>query len=369
MVKKRTKAEREAEAEKKKEEEWRHYPVEVYQETAKGMVHFSFKTVNSNISGGGVRLGAEDTLDLPYVSVRSFMGRGIQISPDYTKNAGKTANIAKQIRAVLAGEQPKTAENPEIIRDTCLSAFTPRLESNCEAVSPRMRQLLIPKGDSYISFSPVGAVGLNAIVNARVREHNENRDKDRHSWIGQAQFGIGGANPQNVGGLVREMQRPLYFEGPTESREIKKVFSIYYKGISLTPPRELALAYRVWREQAKARNEGRMLTDMRTRQREESYVRRITSAVLGRGRGALGVLEANIHSLPGNGDPLLSEKVDPVIRGVIDPALRDKDWIYRFSWEIANRLAGYKFHDDQGGLGLDDGAVAQIAKWIEEGLR
>lgn len=369
MAGKRSKAEKEAEAKKKKEEEWNHYPVEVYHETAKGMVHFPFKTVNSNITGGGVRLGAGDTLNLPYVSARSLMGRGIQIAPDYTKNAGKTAKIAKQIRAVLAREQPETVKNADLIRDTCQSAFSPRLESNCETVSPRMRQLLIPNGDSYVALSPVGAAGLNAIVNARVKAHNDTRDKDRQLWIGQAQFGIGGANPQNVGGLVREMQRPLYFCGPTESREIKKAFSLYHKGVSLAPPRELVLDYRNWREKAKARNGGRMPTDMRTRQREESIVRVIAVAVLGRGARALEVLRDHNDSLPGRAEKLVSETVDAVVRGVIVPTLRETDWVYQFSWCMANNIAAYEFHDDQGRLGLDDGAVAQIAKWIEEGLR
>lgn len=49
----------------------------------------------------------------------------------------------------------------------------------------------------------------------------------------QAQFGIGGSNPQNVGGLVRVMQRPLFVDAPRSADDLRTAFSLYYKGISL----------------------------------------------------------------------------------------------------------------------------------------
>ncbi|RMH09774.1 MAG: hypothetical protein D6704_00635 [Nitrospirae bacterium] len=355
-------------AKKKKEKEWRTYSVEDYAETASGMVHFSFKTVNSNIAGGGVRLGPEDALALPYVSARTLLSRGIRIDPDYTKNTGKTANIAKQIRLILAGEQPETVKNAGKIKAACLDAFSSRLEKNCAVVSPRMRQLLLPRGDGYVAISPLGAAGLNAIVNARVAMHHETLDRERHIRIRQAIFGIGGANPQNVGGLVREMQRPLFFEGPTESFWIKVALSIYHKGIPLAIPRDLALEYRAWRKSAKARNKGSMPTDLRTRLKEKAYVQKVAQAILSKGRRARRVLEDHRDCLPST-EFLVGEAVASVVRGLVDPGLREKDWTYRFSWEVANRLAAFEFPDNEGGLGLDDGAVAQIARWVEEGLR
>lgn len=357
--------------EKKAEQEaaWNSYEISQYRELAEGMVHFSFKSVNSNAAGGGVRLSNENALALPYVSVRTLMAHGVPIDLDYTKNTGKTANIAKQTRAIFAGEQPACEGSTELIRDTCLLAFSSSMECNCGFVSPRMRQLLIPKGESYVSLTPLGAGGLSAKINARVKEHN-NINENGFVRLRQAQFGIGGANPQNVGGLVREMQRPLFFESPSESNDIKEVLSIHYKGIPLTIPRELILEYRVWREAAKARNGGQIPTDMKTREQEEAFSKRFAAAVLGRGARALSVLKGRREYLPNNGQPLVAAGVDAIVRGVIDPSeKRSGDWAARFSWRMANQIAAYDFMDEQGGLGLDDSAVAQIAKWTEEGLR
>lgn len=348
-----------------KEAAWNHYEIEQYRELAEKMVHFSFKSVNSNISGGGVRLSEEDALYLPYVSVRTLMAHGIQVSPDYTKNVDKTANIAKQIRAVLAGEQPASESNGDLIRKACLTAFSFRIECNCGHVSPRIRQLLIPKGESYVALTPVGSGGLSAEINARVKAHNDITEKG-FVRLRQAQYGIGGANPQNVGGLVREMQRPLFFESPSESRSIKAVLSIHYKGIPLTIPREIALEYRAWREAAKARNAGRIPTDMKTREQEKAFAKKILSAVLGRGERALCVLKGHREYLSESGYPMVSASVDEVVRGVIDPSERSGDWEYRFAWRMANQIAAFKFGDEKGGLGLSDSAIAQFAKWIEE---
>lgn len=355
--------------EKKAEQEtaWNSYEIDQYRNLAASMVHFSFKSVNSNAAGGGVRLSGEDALSLPYVSVRTLLSHKVQIDPDYTKNIGKTANIAKQIRVIFSGEQPKSEGAADLIRDACMSAFSSRFESNCEVLSPRMRQLLIPIENGYVALSPIGSGGLCKVINERVKAHNQlSEDKVR---LRQAQFGIGGANPQNVGGLVREMQRPLFFESPSESQDIKAVLSIHYKGIPLAIPHELAFEYRAWRESEKAKNEGRIPTDMKTRKKEEVFSKRFASAVLSRGTVALNILKGHREYLPESGQPLVCGKVDEIVRGAIDPAERTKDWEYQFSWRLANQIAAYKFKDEQGGLGLDDGAIARIAKWIEEGLR
>ncbi len=226
---------------------------------------------------------------------------------------------------------------------------------------------MIPKGESYVALTPVGSGGLSAVINARVKEHNDITEKG-FVRLRQAQYGIGGANPQNVGGLVREMQRPLYFESPSESRTIKALLSIHYKGIPLTIPREIALEYRAWREAAKARNDGRIPTDMKTRDQEKAFVKKFLSAVIGRGERALCVLRGHREYLPGNGHPMVFAGVDEIVRGVIDPYERSGNWEYRFAWRMANQIAAFEFGDEKGGLGLSDSAIAQIAKWTEEQL-
>ena len=57
----------------------------------------------------------------------------------------------------------------------------------------------------------------------------------------QAQFGIGGSNPQNVGGLVRVMQRPLFVDAPRSADGLEQLFpSITKEYLSIFPCRPSA---------------------------------------------------------------------------------------------------------------------------------
>ncbi|ETR24106.1 hypothetical protein RQ80_18765 [Acinetobacter baumannii] len=64
-------------------------------------VHFSLKTINSNIEKGGIRLSKQQALDLPYLSARTLLNEDFLIPTDYQANAGKTASIFKVVKAAM----------------------------------------------------------------------------------------------------------------------------------------------------------------------------------------------------------------------------------------------------------------------------
>src|SRR5690606_35799882 len=89
---------------KQKTEKWEKFSLENYQREIENTVHFSFKTVNSNASPGGIRLSNKQGKALPYVAASSLIHSGINIQTDYVSNSGKVATIIKQSRSILAEE-------------------------------------------------------------------------------------------------------------------------------------------------------------------------------------------------------------------------------------------------------------------------
>ena len=176
--------------------------LEEYESSFRGAVHFSFKTVNSNASAGGVRLDAADALSLPYVSARTLLAQGISCMTDYTKNAGRIATHfkhAKQARMAASGMVPKkqadkddapdlVPDELEAVGDALARCTQGRLEDGCDAfLDPRLRQLLLPCTDeagavSYRSVTPLTAGGLCQIVRAHVAVSNEANKLGREEW-------------------------------------------------------------------------------------------------------------------------------------------------------------------------------------------
>jgi hypothetical protein len=363
-------------------DDWKPYPASVYREVAAGLVHFSAKGVNSNAEACGVRLDPGAGLPLPYVSARCLLAHGVTLQADYTKNAGHTATVVKQMRKLMSGEH---GEVPEEAREA-LAAIAPALASGyregTDYVSPRLRQLLLPQGgNDYVAVSPLPCGGLSREINGRLQAHNQAVDDAmkhaRESGAGAAEIprrprtgilGVGGANPQNVGSLVREMQTVLVFEAPHEDQALRTAYRIHHNGIRLGLPRGAMRAWREWRDQAKAGNGGRIPTDMASREREKTLLLDAIEAVLHSGREALRVLESQAEKLP-NGELLSADFEDGAIRGLIDPAARDKEWPRRFGERVAREIGRYSFGQHEGVAALDSDSLALIARWAEEAAR
>lgn len=176
-----------------KAKEWSEFPLEQYQQEASRLVHFSGKTVNSNAPACGVRIERDGGLDLPLVGVRTLLADGVSVLLDYTQNAGKTATVVKQMRLADSGEAPETVpeEQIQVIRRVVAEATVSAYEEGADWVSPRLRQILLPKGEGqYVAVSPLGSGGLSALLNKKLAAMPERRKKFRHALLG-----IGGSNP------------------------------------------------------------------------------------------------------------------------------------------------------------------------------
>lgn len=191
-------------------------------------VHFSFKTINSNIEKGGIRLNKQQILDLPYLSARTLLNENFLIPTDYQANAGKTASYFKVVKAAMlnddiSSEEAEFQQQVEQLKPYIQSIFNAPYQAGIEDIDIRMRQLLIPKNGEYVSLSPLTAVGVNYLINQEVDTINIARKEKNSEFNGiqTAVFGIGGANPQNVGSLVRAMQRPITLSTPQASEKIR----------------------------------------------------------------------------------------------------------------------------------------------------
>lgn len=337
---------------------WEHFSPLEYQEAVCQLVHMSAKTVNSNATAGGVRLTNEHALPLPYVSASTLLASGISISLDYLANAGKTARIAKQVRAIKMQDDFASQANP-IERETVLQALealaTIPFETGFQTVDHRVRQLLLPidlHGSDYVSITPITPSGLCDLLFHRttglvtkhreaVKEQKEQDGPKEKRALRQAHMNLGGSNPQNVGGLVRTMQRPLLMDAPVARPSLRAALSIYHKGIPIQfTSRDLHEYKSLLLSSVR---DGRMTTSPNLRGREVAHVRRLCEQIFVRGADALDMLVLCEKELPHEhlltdevteSYELVSRAVDPVVRGLIDPRLREKDWPHGFATRL-----------------------------------
>lgn len=371
---------------KSEKDDWKTFSADAYRKVAANLVHFSAKGVNSNAESFGVRLGKEAALPLPYISARCLMRRGVTIPVDYLQNPGggkmdmggdlvKIADVMRQIRHLQTDEHGQTPDVVAPLQVAVAAALDGAYEDQIGGchVSPRLRQLLLPKGDGYVAITPLPSGGLSQVINQRVQAHNEAvkaAPEPREAWpLRLGGLGVGGSNPQNVGSLVRNMQTVLTFTAPTEDRATRAAFAIHFKGVSPIPPRRLMMLWRDWRKQAIVKNGGQLPTDMEARQAEQTLLENIARAILRQGEKARRRLEAHSDIL---GDALLSDELqDELLRGLIDPAERGKDWPRLFGEQVAAAIGRYSIAQNPRDLliPLDQASLDQIAHWIEEAAR
>lgn len=352
--------------------EWVDLPHELYAATCAELVTFSHKTVNSNAPAGGIRLAPEQALRLPYVSARTLLGAGEVPALDYPANAGKTATAVKQLNQLREGVAAAPADEAEAILATLAQATTRGVRVGTDKVSLRARQLLLPRQEGYVSATPMTAGGVSQAVRTKVRQHNERVKEAQDESLRRipvAVFGLGGSNPQNVGSLVRDMQRPLVFFAPTEDRELKAVLALHFQGVRIRLPRPLLHSFRDWCTDCRRRHGGRIPTNMDTRDEEVAHIRAIAHAVLAQGETARERLLAQRDVLPAGGTPLISAEADPLARGLVDPDLRDGDWPRAFAARLAAMIANYRFGDGHEEFQFEQADIFQLQAMIEEVAR
>lgn len=363
---------------------------DIYQHTLAESVHFSVKTINSNIEKGGIRLSKDQALDLPYISTRTLLADQLLIPTDYQANAGKTATLFKVVKAAQLNEDLSEADDDfkhqvNQLKPQLESTFTQPFSAGLDHIDIRMRQLLIPKGENhYISISPLSAAGVNLLLNDEVDRLKEQRKSEAQQSalrnIQTAVFGIGGANPQNVGSLVRSMQRPMVMSSPTINPEEKLAFQYFYKGFEYQISnayisRELYIELTRYAEQLIEQKKlshdlgfndlgvYAPFSNMDTRAEEVEKLKLVVEHVLAQGQDVLDSLKSIEKKLPSREDlerPSLwsHPNVHIIIQGLINPELQQfEDWQVLFADHLAKKIAQHRYwnkHKVETGISLSE---------------
>ncbi len=422
---------------------WKTYLPEVYAGAVNDLVHFCSKTVNSNSALVGIRLSPDDALDAPYVAARTLLAREVSLELDYGKGGAAVAGICKQVNAVLRNEplaEQASKEERTAIEEAMEQAKSSVFLCGTDYVDHRLRQILIPRKDTeggYVAVTPITAGGICALLfgedkglvtlhNRACDEGAEKSGKDtspvadketipgqaseqmeglvegtsgdlaegkneeqvtaRKRKLRQAQFGIGGSKPQNVGGFAfqRLMQQPLFMDAPRGQNRGRKAYSVYYKGISLDFSRNAALrealaAYVAFRKRLELDKKapssdsyGR--THLKARQEEERLVEAIACTVLQEAEAARQLLREYADILPQETNPgtglkaMVSPHLKQVLRGLFDASLRYGAWPRDMAELVSNRMEQAS-NSGNHVLVLDTAAKATVRGILEEAFR
>lgn len=346
-----------------------------YQQALAESVHYSLKTVNSNIEKGGIRLAQSHALNLPYISARTLLADDFLVPTDYQVNAGKTATLFKVVKAAQLDEELSEADeefkqNVALLKPHLNKIFEQPFTAGLDIIDIRMRQLLIPKNNEYLSISPLSAAGLNLLINTEVDALKEQRKAEGKNTklknIKTAVFGIGGSNPQNVGSLVRSMQRPLVLDSPTQDPETRLAFQYFYKGFDYQISNAYInrAMYQELTEYAKSLIEQQKLSlkvgfhehgihapfsNMQTRAAELTTIQKVVDDVLQQGQDILQILKSVANDLPSL--KVLERKsrwshprVSLIAQGLINPELQQfEDWQQFFADDLARRITKHSY--------------------------
>ena len=346
-----------------------------YQQALAESVHYSLKTVNSNIEKGGIRLAQSHALNLPYISARTLLADDFLVPTDYQANAGKTATLFKVVKAAQLDEELSEADeefkqNVALLKPHLNKIFEQPFTAGLDIIDIRMRQLLIPKNNEYLSISPLSAAGLNLLINTEVDALKEQRKAEGKNTklknIKTAVFGIGGSNPQNVGSLVRSMQRPIVLGSPTLDPKTRLAFQYFYKGFDYQISNAYInrTMYQELTEYAKSLIEQQKLSlkvgfhehgihapfsNMQTRAAELTTIQKVVDDVLQQGQDILQILKSVANDLPSL--KVLERKsrwshprVSLIAQGLINPELQQfEDWQQLFADDLARRITKHSY--------------------------
>lgn len=363
--------ERKAGAAKAAKKEWKPLDRAVYAEVLSGLVHFSAKTVNSNTPACGVRLGAGQGCELPYVAVATSVG----VPPDYTSTGtnGGNATALAQICAALDDAAAQAflaipADEAQTIRALAGEGLDTAFETGTAAVAMRLRQIIVQDAEGNdLALTPLQSAGFSALLDARIEERLAAQEGEHKRYWRRGFLGIGGSNPQNVGRYVRAMGRPLFFD-LHDDPATRSAYALHHRGIELAPPPALLREMIVWRRRLLAEAGGIFPCNAATRRQESEFLRAYVAAVQTRAGAARRRLQAAQAKLPDG--QLLSTEVDELLYPLFFPAERDADWQRAFAQRLHRTLidAAVEIDGVKRTLAVGESETAHWVSLIEEAL-
>lgn len=372
---------------KKDKDAWLSFSYEQYALAAKESIHFSTKAVNSNAEAGGVRLCANDAIDLPYISVSTYLPELVAL--DYMKNGGQTARIAKQLNAVLNDTADTRFSEIPLGEQDLIKAALHSIKGVGAAligdIDCRLKQVIMSDAaGNSLCLTPLHCAGLSQVINSieqqQLAECNDDIIKNNASatlksevkpelnrLFSRAIMNYGGANAQNVGGLINQMQKPLFFSPPREDRGAKKALAMHYNGIDFVVFAVID-EFLTWRDKFVGNRLG-----AGDREKERVYMRRMAALALKSGEDAKRYLAEYEHLLPNiDGEIILLDSAVSIESvGLINSKQRSPAWREATSHFIAKnivshkrkRLCNGKFELVASGLTSDDqGRLASLLK-------
>lgn len=306
-------------------------------------VHYSFKYKHSSLCGG-VRLGPEQQLNIPYISGRSLY--------EYLlcEKVNKSDSMVPSHKDRIANNTPGIAEYDNAIKD--------RMEVGCDTItSPRLSQILVAKDDSYISLTPLSPVSLSYTINEHIKSFVANGDTNIVSKNKNIRFNHGGANKQNVGTFPWYMTGQLY-KAPQLDPNCQKLWKWYYGGEKIKIPANLIKTYETFLVKNRSLS---TFSNKKNRNTEISLLHNMVDAILQHFSMIATELKNNQDILP-TGDltsPIITDALYPPL---IDPTLRTTGWNMAFGSYLAHQLYAIE------SLGLDDNANLKLSSTIQKYL-
>jgi hypothetical protein len=353
---------------------WKALNEQDYRLAASQGVHHSAKLTNSNAPAAGVRLARERRLDLPYVAVSTVA----QSRLDYLKNTGSTATVWAQINRAAAGDAAEAAPAELAAIETALGDTDSPYEVGTDAVHKRLRQIVLQDAEGAdFALSPLNSAGLSAVVDERLRSE---RQAAEQAWADQAKnprlkplqrrrafLGLGGANPQNVGGLVRHTQRPLFFSAPREDRELRAALALYHRGYSVLPSRPRVQAYAEWRAALILRHGGVMPSDAVARDHEAAFLADYGRLLVSRADDAATRIRRHVIE---DGEPLFADSVPKDVAALADADARYPGWARDLASRMVRVLLATPVHFEgyRGPLQVDADRARRWLGVLEEAL-
>ncbi|QRX80829.1 hypothetical protein [Glaciimonas sp. PAMC28666] len=337
--------------------------------------HLSSKSINSNASAVGIRVSSAERLSLPFVAISTLDSARIPV--DYVLGA-TDAGPLKQITSILDKTCDDLFTNIDPEQRAMVEQMGPLMLSAASVgtgfIDPRLRQVLWPSGEKsmpWIALTPLQSSGLSEAIRNRlvIEKARHINQKNGKSSINRrdAILGIGGSNPQNVGRYVRSMQRPLVFDAPKEDRSVRLAYALHFKGhlrgLAFAAPYKETLAFALWRHGMRNANAQAMPSNAAIRLKEVTHIHAIACAALAAAASARHILEQNLEHINGLTTPTL----DPFLRAMIDPTLRDRNFKKDFARKLISSIERFKFKDGKNEYVVSgDGELSALISDAEE---
>lgn len=333
------------------EKEWLIFSVFDYAQAIGEMVDHSFKIVHSAILGGGVRVSSDKGVKLPYVSVRMLLGHDVPVLTDQFGKGPTAIRIHQQITAVAEGLADHAPADDVAWIQQLLDGARKTTFVKCKSLSPRLRQILLPTDQGYLSVTPLSSAGVAVQIASGIKALSDqvaeqSKKKDAPSTLRKIRRGstpFGGSKPFNVGNLVYKISQPMVGAFPIADNELRHAISVFYTGCtSLGLPSSLVNSYTKWRNNAS----GETYSNATMRDEHRAFLKRFTKHWLSIGQDARDLLLEHRDDLPSQ-DQLCSPNLSAFHRGLIQPDLRDSNWIYAFASRLAHHVSKLEKDNDR----------------------